>query len=297
MNQSSSPPPSAVRQIPVFATMRGAYATVFGALGLLVRAAALPFMLSLVVAVLSFTGGQNAFLSLILLVAGFVPYTLFGVAWHRLSLLGPGRGDPEVFPAWRERHWRFFAYAIVVTGAFYLLWLPVLVTFGSMGPAAGVSAGAVGTTVLLVVAITVMVVYVTMRLSFVFPAVAVDETYTLRDSWVHTRGQALRLFAALLVTALPVMIAFMIVGSMVSGAMLAGAGPASAPEVSPETAVSDFVRANAGPLFFMQVVQVVIGYILAALMVSAISIAFRIATGWVPAPTGRPPLPHGGGAA
>ena len=53
MSQSNSPPPSAVQRVPVFETMRTAYAVVFGSLGLLVKAAALPFVLSLVVAALA----------------------------------------------------------------------------------------------------------------------------------------------------------------------------------------------------------------------------------------------------
>lgn len=294
MSQSHSPPPSAVRKVPVFATMRTAYAAVFSSLGPLVKAAALPFMLSLVVAGLSLFSGDNAFLSLILMVAGFVPYTLFGVAWHRLTLLGPVQGAPDVFPAWRHRHWRFLSYAIIVTGVFYLLWLPVVVSFGRLGQAGQVSGGAAGGTMLLVLAVTVLVIYLTLRLAFVFPAVAVDETYTLRDSWAHTRGQVLRLFATLAVTALPMLLLFAIISSVLAGSLLAQPQTVP-PEASQQEAMLAFLEANAGPLVVLQIVNAVISYIMIALMVSAISLAFRIATGWVPAPTGGPPTTQAGG--
>ena len=294
MSQSHSPPPSAVRHVPVFATMRTAYAAVFSSLGPLVKAAALPFLLSLVIAGLSLFAGNSTFLSLILMMVGFVPYTLFGVAWHRLTLLGPIQGAPEVFPAWRHRHWRFLAYAIIVTGVLYLLWLPVVIGFGQLGQAGEITGGGVGAILLLILIITVLVIYLTMRLAFVFPAVAVDETYTLRDSWAHTQGQVLRLFATLLVTALPMMLLFAILSSVLAGSLLAHPETVP-PEASQQEAMLAFLEANAGPLIVLQIVNAVISYILIALMVSAISVAFRIATGWVPAPTGGPPAPQAGG--
>ena len=102
----AAPPPSAIGPIPIGETMREAYLAVFSSLPLLLRAAALPFVLSLVILTLAFMASQSAILSFMLMVAGFVPYTLFGVAWHRLTLLGPNHGAPATFPTWRPRHLR-----------------------------------------------------------------------------------------------------------------------------------------------------------------------------------------------
>ena len=70
----------------------------------------------------------------ILTVFGFVPYTLFGVAWHRLTLLGPGVAAPVTFPSWKNRHTRFFGYVLAVTGlAFLIFYFPSVAMSGMAG--------------------------------------------------------------------------------------------------------------------------------------------------------------------
>ncbi len=297
MSQSSTPPPAAVRNVPVGETIRAAYGAVFGSLGLLLKAAALPFLLSIVVLFLAVMAGDNAVLSFVLTVVGFVPYTLFGVAWHRLTLLGPGRGAPVAFPAWRRRHWRFLGYVVAVTGLFYLLAAPIL-ALGIGGQGTVIE----GPRLLLMIAMVLVGIvglpYVLVRLSFVFPAVAVDENYTLKEAWVHTRGQGFRLLATLILTALPMLIVVWLVGSLLGSLVLpeiaveGGAG-------SPEEALRQALSENAATFALAQLVLAVLNYIVMALVVSAISIAFRLCTGWVPTATGGarmggPPTRGGG---
>ncbi len=55
----TTPPSLAVRKLPVGATFAEAYSLVFGRLGLLVKAAAFPYLISTVLAVLSFMAQSN----------------------------------------------------------------------------------------------------------------------------------------------------------------------------------------------------------------------------------------------
>ena len=292
MSQSSTPPPTAIQRVPVFQTMREAYRAVFTSLPLLVRAAFLPYVLSIAIAFLSLFALQNAFLTFVMTVFGFVPYTLFGVAWHRVTLL-QGREVPPLFPSWAARHWRFMGYAMALTGIAYLLWLLVFVTTAGIWGGREIGAAQGALLPLLGVAALGILIFLAMRISFVFPAAAVDESYTLRDSWIHTRRQALRLAATLFVTAMPIMILLMIANGIVSSAVLSGAS--TFPEGSTqEEALTRLMEENMGMLIAAQIVFSILSYILMALMVSAVSIAFRICTGWVPASPGGPPAPYDG---
>ncbi|MFQ5773726.1 MAG: hypothetical protein ACE5GS_04355 [Kiloniellaceae bacterium] len=284
----SSPPPSAIRRVPVGATVMEAYGTVLGRLGFVFKAAALPFLLSIALAALSVLAQRDWFLSFPLMVVGFVPYTLFGVAWHRLTLLGPGLGAPAVFPGWTRRHWRFLGYVLAVM----LIVYAVLTAFGLFGSALAGGRGGhplppVQALVLFaaLVAVLVGLPYLMMRLSFVFPAVAVDEAYGLAHSWAHTRGQGFRLLAVIFVTALPMVALIWAVGWILGVYVLPDPGIIAGQEGVPtERALLDFFAQNAVSILFAQFVLAALSYVLMALVVSAISLAFRIATGWVPAP-------------
>ncbi len=62
--------------------------------------------------------------------------------------------------------------------------------------------------------------------------------------------------------------------------------PAGTEGAPPEAAMQDFAAGNTAPFIVFQLIMTAVGYLLTALMVSAISIAFRSCTGWVPAAGG-----------
>lgn len=271
--------------------MRAAYGAVFGSLGLLLKAAALPFFLSLSIVGLSLTTQLNAFLSLILTFAGFVPYTLFGVAWHRLTLLGPGEATPITFPSWRRRHWRFLGYVASMTGGIYLVSLPFIIV-GMRIRESGAQGMALLFIVLAAIAIPLMP-YVMIRISFVFPAAAVDEKYTLTNAWAHTKGQGFRLLATLFVTALPMLAVIWGMNSLLGMLLLPDIVTSTQDAgMSPENAFHQAIANNSATFLIAQLALAAVNYVVMALMVSAISIAFRLCTGWVPAaappPVARP---------
>ncbi len=276
----ATPPPTAIRKLPVVAVVSEAYGRVFGNLHLLVRAALFPFGLSLALIALSFAVPPSPLLGGLFAVLGFLPYTIFGVAWHRLTLLGPQAGAPPLVPGWGRRHWRFLGYLILVmligygvTALVFSIFFTVVRPQGDLVPA---SWG-----LLLMLGISVLA-YVMMRLSFVFPAVAVDENYRLRHAWTHTKGQGLRLLGAAIVAAVPMVAVIWAVSALLGALLFVEAAPGQ-DALPGEADMAAFLDANLGAIVLTQAVTAAINYVLMALMVSVISIAFRTCTGWVPA--------------
>ncbi|MHA1152467.1 MAG: hypothetical protein ACTSQ7_07335 [Alphaproteobacteria bacterium] len=276
----ATPPREALRKLLVVETAKEAYTRVFGSPRLLARASLAPFCLSLALIVLSFTVPVVSALGYLIGILGLLPYTFFGVAWHRLTLLGPVAGAPPLMPAWAPRHWRFLGY-LLATMLIGSAATAVVFSLGLMAirPEAGSLPAAAG---LMPLAGFAIVAYVMIRLSFVFPAVSVDESYRLRHAWTHTKGQGLRLLGATVIAAVP-MVALVWGVNEILGALLF-AEPAPGQDGVPAVAqMAAFVEANLGALLLIQAVTAAINYVLMALMVSVISIAFRTCTGWVPA--------------
>ncbi len=275
----TTPPREALRKLPVVETAKEAYARVFGNPRLLVRASLVPFCLSLALIALSFSVPVTSALGYLFGILALLPYTFFGIAWHRLTLLGPLAGAPPLLPAWAPRHWRFLGYllATMLIGSsaaavvFSLGVMAVRPESGSLPEAAG----------LMPLAGFAIVAYVMVRLSFVFPAASVDESYRLRHAWTHTKGQGLRLLGATALAAVPMVALIWGVNEILGALLLAELEPGqdSLPGVAQMQA---FIDVNLGALLLMQTVTTAINYVLMALMVSVISIAFRICTGWVP---------------
>ncbi len=288
----TTPPPAALRKLPVMATVSEAYGRVLGNLSLLVRAALLPFLMTLLLVAVSFPMAASPLLAGLAMILGFLPYTIFGVAWHRLTLLGPTAGAPPLVPAWARRHWRFLGYLVAVTLIGYAVTVMVFsIALTVVQPGAEIRPRA--WSVVLVTGVLILA-YVMMRLSFVFPAVAVDEAYRLRHAWTHTKGQGLRLLAAVLVTAVPMLALTWVLSALFGAFLVVETGAAPDPySAAPEAQMESFIAENFLVIFITQVVMAALNYVLMALLVSVVSIAFRTCTGWVPAVGGGPPALNG----
>lgn len=283
-----TPPPAAVRKIAVIATVHAAYSTVFGNVAQVVKAALLPLALALAISMVALTMGQQRVLEVLLAILSFVPYTIFGVAWHRYSLLGPDRAPPSALPAWRGRHWRFFGYAVamqIIVQLIAVMAVPFVQAMGG-GPQQLTAGSAVAMLAVLLIALSVP--YVLVRLSFVFPAAAVDERYGLQHAWTHTKGQGLRLIAALLLAAVPIMLCTGVISTTAGGWLLRDLS-----SIEGEQAVYAYIMENLGSILLLQAVIVALNFLLMAVLISVVSIAFRDATGWVPADEAGPPAPRG----
>ena len=277
----TTPPREALRKLPVIETVREAYVRVFRNPRLLARASLMPFSLSMALIVLGFSVPVTSSLGVLFAMLGLLPYTFFGVAWHRLTLLGPVAGAPPRLPAWRQRHWRFLGYLLAVMLIGYAAIAMVFsLAFAVVQPEIEAMSAGLG---LMIFAGTAILAFIMARLSFVFPAVSVDESYRLRHAWTHTKGQGLRLIGATLLASAPI-VALIWAVSGILGALLI-ADPATVPGqdgLPPEARAQAFVDANLGALMLTQAIGAAINYVLMALMVSVISIAFRTCTGWVP---------------
>ncbi len=281
----TTPPTAALRKLAVLQTLSEAYGRVLANLPLLARAALAPFLLSLALVAASLGAAESLPLTTLIVALGFVPYTIFGIAWHRVTLLGPTAGAAPLVPAWRPRHWRFLGYLAAVTLIGYGVTVMVFsIAFSVVQPAVQPGAEVTPRALSVVlVAGALILAYVMMRLSFVFPAVAVDEAYRLKHSWTHTKGQGLRLLGALILTAIPILTLVGVVSA------LFGDFPFADP-AAPEAGMEAVIAENPVAIFVSPVVMMVLNYLLMALMVSVISIAFRTCTGWVPALAGPPDL-------
>ena len=281
----TTPPREALRKLPVIETVREAYVRVFRNPRLLARASLMPFSLSMALIALGFSVPVTSSLGFLSAILGLLPYTFFGVAWHRLTLLGPVAGAPPLLPAWRQRHWRFLGYLLAVMLIGYgAIAMVFSLAFAVVQPEMEAMSAGLG---LMIFAGTAILAFIMARLSFVFPAVSVDESYRLRHAWTHTKGQGLRLIGATLLASAP-MVALIWAVSGILGALLL-ADPTAVPGqdgLPPEARAQAFVDANLGALMLTQAIGAAINYVLMALMVSVISIAFRTCTGWVPAAGG-----------
>ena len=274
-----APPPGPVDSLPVLATVAAAYRALFTGLADFARAAFLPFGLS-VASTVAFAYLSDAPLAgfLFWLLAVSVPCTLFGVAWYRLLLLGSGSARPAAVPAWRTRHWRFLGWTLLL-----LLFLAaqVMILFALSLMATGFSK----TVVLLVeLLLLLVVVMVTLRLSLVFPAAAVDARYGLTQAWRHTRRQGLRLFSALLLGLLP----FMLVGRVVLPALYPGR-PAERGAAMVVIGPGEGQTALDLALLTRAVGDSAVSYLALGLAIAIVAAAFRTFTGWTPSVGGSDP--------
>lgn len=276
-----TPPTAAIRKLPVSATAFEAYGRVFGNLQILARAAAFPFCLSFFLVGLAVLGRAQPVMAGLVAILGLAPYTIFGVTWHRVTLLGPQAGHPLLVAPWERRHWRFLGYLIAVTLISYGVAVTIMslaLTFAPQGP----EDQAVFALAALAVIVIIMA-YLAVRLCFVFPAVSVDEEYRLGHSWRHTKGQGLRLLAALMLSALP----FVLLIWVASYALDVLLFPAEPEAMSGAQLPGPPATVSASAFALSQLIIVALNYVLMALMLSAISISFRSCTGWVPAQGGE----------
>ena len=287
----SAPPRQPVRKLRIAETIGEAYSSVLNNFAACLRIMLAPALLAVPIAAIGFAlvqtrvadiigsdseGSesmlvvmQSAWLEIALgELIGFIPGVFFAVAWHRFVLLGerPRFALNVIRP--RALHFKFYLYFIMfllviafVTG--------LLTGIGAL--IATLLPGSSATGVYLVIGPLlplnlVLSLYLTARLEFVFPAVAVGEHYSFFNSWRNTRGQGWRLLLVIVCCFLP-------------------------PLFLTEMLSAFFIKpASLSVLFFISsFVSVVLGFLATAVVVSAVSIAFRTCTGWIPPPANQPP--------
>ena len=271
------------------ATLRAAFGIVFGRLGLFLRAAAMPFLLSLVLTgfevmvpvianAVDVVSDSEVTAGVLLIVIGALslfPFAIFGVVLTRLCLDGPAAGIlPRPFPG--KRVWRFFGYSLLMTFCFILAIALMVV------PVAILAEGEFGAPVIdgvwIVLAFVVflmLVLYLLLRLSLVFPAIAMDDSLRLRGSWRLTRKGSLKLSAACGVLLLMQLLAIFI-GSTLFGQPGEGTTVSVVVPGDEESELLAVFMAGAPNALWNSVV----GLLFFAMFTGALASAYAQLTGW-----------------
>ncbi len=280
-------------KLPILKTAGAAFAAPYRLRKHLLKAISLPLVISVA---LARTLGPETDVGLVWaaqILLDLIPYTMFAVAWHRLSLIGPENAAPTFVPSLTSRNWRFLIYLAILES---LLLIGPIFSAEILMPDDNASDTVTAefdfdvqfflsdlslyvASTLAVFLLSAPLVYLWVRFSFVFPATAVDHAHGFRRSWRETRSHGPSLTVLMYLISTPPLTAWLIWYLFI---------PAECPEISTiAVAASDSVsfclaiNSIAGTL-----IEYGIGYVLAVLAVSLISIAFRTCTGWVPAPGG-----------
>lgn len=245
--------------LPVLESVASAYRVVWDLIAYLPTAAALPFLLSLLLSLPAVMAPENQAMGMVLGLLEVAPYTLFAVSWHRLVMLGPEAAPPSLVLAWAQRHWRFLGYTLLFALAGAVAAAVVLGTAAALiaRPEAGQ---------LILVLLVIIFAYLLTRVCLVLPAAALDEDYHLRHAWMHTRDQGLRLLTILVLAMVPVVLVMMLIAGLLSASAPVAAGG------TPST----------GRFLTAQFTLAAFGYVGTALSITVISQAFRQLAGWYP---------------
>jgi len=215
------------------------------------------FRLGLVPALLSFAietvgtllGGDTLPIFLLVLLANLVPTTMFQVAVYRLLLLGPAAVTPGIKPSWGRRELRFLGLYLAIGLAVTMIGVVMLLLVDTSVPN--------GPIVLVVVGVALLASYAYSRVSVAFAAVAVDHPLRLSEAARCTQPVGGRLWLAMILTMLPVVILLVIISKFLGVSGLASAAPLA----------TSFIL-------------VVVSFAATTILVVPIALAFRELCGW-----------------
>ncbi|TQV76203.1 hypothetical protein [Denitrobaculum tricleocarpae] len=196
----------------------------------------------------------------------FVPASLLFVSWHRLILLAGSEGQPRWLYPPRTRHWKYFGY---MTGGLLAGLVSVAFTIIAASIVLAVLASLLGAIALLfhylfLVMLPAAYVVLFARLSFLFPAIAVDEPYSIADSWHQTTHITWPLAIGFLLCFLP--------GGLLLLAM--------------NMILSDFIRGYGGVPLWLEAANLFVLSYSSLVSVTFITFVFQGQSGWVQARSG-----------
>ncbi len=276
------PPEGPLANVVIWETLIAAFAVTFRDPALLLRAATGGLLLLAATTLASIALPPNPFTLVLMLLAPIAAYSHFGVNWYRVVLLGP-QGLIRPALRWDRRHWRFFGVGLLLGGGLLALGA-VLTTSLPLPPAL----------------VALCLIYPAARSSFLFPAIAVEEPYSLAYAWRHTKGQGGRLTVLLLLAGLPLFLIVAIVVSLLFDVLLGvslfdiaaqQAGTAGAPDAGVSESAGQGEDLAISPLktLALKMITEALTMVVLAVLYTIVALAFRRCTGWVPAT--NPPAP------
>ncbi len=268
------------RQVPILAAVRGSYSFVFENKRLLpaflIQPALVYFTLSFLLTFGGFLeqegqansagllGHLNLSLaSVLFLLFLFLPSSMLFVSWHRFVLLGENGGQPQRFYPLRGRHWKYFGYmvaALIATVTSIFLGIFAVALF--LAFLSSVLGGlAVIFHFILMALMPAAYVILYAKLSFIFPAIAVEEQrYGVAESWQHTTGFVWPLSIGFILCVLPGWIVVFLLNLV----------------------LLDFIVAYNGPPLWLEVIGLFITTYCSLVGVTFTTFVFKYVTGWVP---------------
>ncbi len=136
-----------------------------------------------------------------------VPTVMFMVAWQRVVLLGPNRVDRLPGLGWSARETAYLVHLIKVAGITFVLVGALLLTMGSLDPAALTPGAPLDPEVTRQQTMAaplgagfIVSMLLALRVSYGLAATAVDVPFSPRLSWTYSRGNAWSIIGALFLT-------------------------------------------------------------------------------------------------
>lgn len=268
MSASQTPPEKAVQTLAIVPSVTAAYSHLFSNLRAVPAAICMPVLIYVLWYVfVSFSGAGGVVATpdqapgarfLLLLVVAFLVQvfatSLLYVGWLRLALLGPADGWPRFLYPIQRRHFRFFGTALLVVAIVFFAVLLIGLIASLLLPQS---------VAMVIIAIAYFMLFV--KFSFVFPAIAVDEAYGLRNAWQQSNGQEFRLFAGFFLCLLPTLLLSVLVNW----------------DAFSQLMNNQQVQVSPTP-FWVDAFVTLFGVLNGLAVISYLSIAFRTCTGWVP---------------
>ena len=173
-------------RLPIIATIAGAYGAVLGNLGTLIKAGLIPFLILVLLGVVSEEFSGTVLVQLITWALALPFVALWAIAVHRTVLLGPDSLASPWSLTWSDRESSFVVWLIIFT---------------VLGYAAGLAFLAVAWMLpeiwMIVLAAVIFGLWLEARFSMVLPATALDRSMRLSQSWYLTSGNDISLMIVL----------------------------------------------------------------------------------------------------
>lgn len=222
-----------VRKLPVWRTVKAAYLVIFHNPKLAIKLAAVPLafsILPLLIQTYLWSGmtAEEVALSMqsdfnivaliqVVSVLGFLAMIPMITAWHRLVILGHAHPDARISYGIKKTEWSYLGKLILFGLLCALFMVPAIVVPVIIG-AALPSAGGFHIAVIAIMIIAMLFIYAFIfRASLVFPAAAIGESLSFRESWRLSKGNTWRIIFTTILAALPTSVIMFVVSLAFAG--------------------------------------------------------------------------------
>lgn len=265
---------SAIDRLPIWLTIRQSYGIVFRNLGVFLALALLPIALTFLIQELSrevvaYWDWPRRIRLLLEEPFRWLFWTVFAVAWHRYALLG--QRDTTAWiqfrVGWREIRYLFYSavVAIPLLGAR----VPSMVLIQNLQELSASTALWLSLMALMAIGLGLVVL---IRFSFIFPSVSVERPTGFRRAWKETSGSGWRIFWTTFLASIPI---------GVIDRLLREITLAMEPGVT-RLGGSYFDNLLGRWMLGTTIAQLIFTFLFTAVLVSALSLAFKDRTKWAP---------------